>query len=92
MTDIKGIDKVVLLKALWDHSRPAAFFYSYEALSLPIPTFDEKKAQDAVTDCINYFQGRAIKCNLSGDTVESCGYNRNTHEGEFEKIVDSLRM
>jgi hypothetical protein len=65
--NISGLDKVKLLKGLWENTKPAAYFAQYNQ---PAPSFDEKLAQEAVKKPIDYFCGRAIKLDLSGDAVE----------------------
>ena len=62
MVNIKGIDKVELLKALWDNSKPAIFFILN---NIKPPQFDYNLAKEAVLNSIDYFQGRLIKCDLS---------------------------
>lgn len=85
--NISGINKTDLLKALWTKSRVASFF----ALGrLPAPLYNEVLARDAVFDYIDYFQGRVIKSDLSGNTVNPEGYDRDNGEGSFKKIVDSV--
>jgi hypothetical protein len=56
--DIKGIDKVLLLKALWSFQKESCFPRA----------FDEKEAATAVGAHIDYFCGRNIKMNLSKDS------------------------
>ncbi len=85
--DIKGINKVKLLKALWSNMKPAAFFYMS---GIPSPSFDDTDAGSAVKKYIDYFCGRNIKCDLSGNTVDPSGYDRDAGNGAFQKIVNSL--
>ena len=86
--DISGIDKVNLLKCLWKHSKPAIFFEDFNVLP---PDFDENEAQEAVKEYIDYFCGRLIKANLSGNDVEKRQYDRYDEsygEGSFLKCVE----
>ena len=84
---IKGIDKVKLLKALWDHAKPAAFFAMYGQPSLG---WDASAAKEAVRSTIDYFCGRCIKTDLSGDIADPSLYDRDWGEGSFQKIVKGL--
>lgn len=86
--NIKGIDKTTLLRKLWEGMRPAAFFSQFP---MPPPPFDEGAAQEAVKGYIDYFEGRCIKCDLSGDEVDPRMYDRDAGQGAFARIADSLR-
>jgi hypothetical protein len=86
--NIAGIDKVELLRALWEGSSPARFF----AMSgFPAPSFDNESAKEAVEKYIDYYDGRCIKSDISGDKVDPWLYNRDAGEGKFEKIVEKLK-
>ena len=85
--NIRGLDKVNLLRALWENQKPAAFFTMTGRLP---PLFDPNEATKAVKSYIDYFCGRAIKSDLSGDEVDPYGYDRDTNEGAFAKISRGL--
>jgi hypothetical protein len=84
---IKGIDKVKLLHALWNRARPAAFFVLSGHMS---PGFDECAAKEAIRGTIDYYCGRCIKTDLSGDIADPSLYDRDWGEGSFQKIVKNL--
>jgi len=86
---ITGIDRVVLLKALWEKMEPARFFVMN---SLPPPAFDAEAAKEAVTHYIDYFCGRCIKTDLSGDEVDPWGYDYCSCLGVFADVVVGLRQ
>jgi hypothetical protein len=86
--DIEGIDKISLLEELWNKS-PVASFYTLNKI-LP-PKFDKDKASKDVHEYIDYFCGRVIKSNLSGNYVNPQGYDRDVGEGMFAKIVSELK-
>jgi len=85
---IKDVDKVKLLKALWEGAKPAVFFTNHWISS---PEFDESVAINAVKSYIDYYSGRCIKTDLSGDTADPYLYDRDWGAGAFQKIADSLR-
>lgn len=87
--DISGLNKVTLLNALWRNMQPAAFF-PYRNTNPP--AFDNTLASVVVERYIDYFCGRAIKSDLSGDTAQSDMYDRDAGEGAFQRVVDSLRV
>jgi len=86
--DITGIDKVALLRELWLNSTVASFFYFSNK---PAPEFDEVEAAKSVNDYIDYFDGRCIKLNISGDSVKPRLYDQDFGEGKVKEIVDNLR-
>ena len=87
--NIQGIDKVKLLEALWQKQIVAGF---YANMRLPSPKFDEIEAKKAVLNYIDYFCGRCIKCDISGETADPCLYDRDAGDGVFKKIVDSFHF
>lgn len=88
MVDISGIDKVQLLRALWEKSSPALFF---KTGLLPEPQFDETEARELQSLDVDYFCGRCIKSNLSGNVVSPRLYDRDIHPGAFAEVVTKLR-
>ncbi|XXQ37143.1 Uncharacterized protein PBTT_07144 [Plasmodiophora brassicae] len=88
--DISGIDKVELLHELWQNREPAV--QSYYGPGTPAPAFDHAKANGAVLRHIEYFEGRCIKTDLSGDTASAYLYDYDTGRGTFQRIVQGLRQ
>lgn len=87
--NISGIDKGMLLHSLWLGQVPAGFFSANSVLP---PDFNEEKAsQIAKSGYIDYYCGRAIKTNLSGDSADPWLYDRDAGKGEFERIVKEIR-
>jgi hypothetical protein len=84
--DISGLSKTQLLKLLWQNQVVAGFFRGS-----PGPAYDENAAKEAVTRYIDYFSGRAIKTDLSGDSVDPWMYDRDAGQGTFARIVADLR-
>lgn len=87
MIDISKVDKIALLKDLWKNQKTAIFFAFN---TLQAPSFDEKLAEKAVKGRIDYFCGRAIKTDLSKDSVDPYLYDRDAGQGTFQKVVDSI--
>jgi len=85
---IAHLNKVDLLRALWQNSSPAHFFTYMPHMA---PHFDECEAITAVKSYIDYFCGRMIKCNLSGDTVDPWQYDMDVGNGAFERVVRGVR-
>ena len=78
MIDISKVNKTDLLKGLWKNQKSAAFF----ALNaVQAPEFDKDKVEKAVKGYIDYFYGRAIKADLSKDSVNPYLYDRDAGQG-----------
>ncbi len=86
--DITGLDKIELLRAMWEASQPAAFFTF--AHGVPAPAWDDKEAEEVIKRYIDYFQGRPIKANLSADSVDSYLFDRDSRV-PLAQIVASMR-
>jgi hypothetical protein len=86
--NIKNLNKVELLEKLWENQIIAGFF-TFNAVAAP--QFDKKQAENAVTDHIDYFCGRAIKTDISKDEVVTYLYDRDAGQGKFESIVRAMR-
>lgn len=92
--NIKDIPKETLLRKLWENSAIAPFFSMND---YPAPAFDEQKAVNAVNGYIDYFQGRLIKCDISGDTADPWLYDRGYGPDDakkrksFQTIVTEIR-
>jgi hypothetical protein len=86
MLSIQNLSKVDLLYEMWKHQRVASFFGGGKG-----PDFDYEAAKDAVKGYVDYFCGRAIKTNLSEDTLsDTWAYNRDAGDGTLEKIVQNM--
>ena len=86
--NISGLSKVKLLERLWARMKPAAYFAFNPS---PAPSFNKEEATKAVEGHIDYFCGRCIKSDLSGNTAYTSLYNRDAGIGTFEKVVERMR-
>jgi hypothetical protein len=68
--------------------KPAAYFTFNPSKA---PPFNNEEAKKAVKGYIDYFCGRCIKSDLSGDTADTSLYNRDAGSGAFEKIVEEMQ-
>ena len=89
--DISMLDdtnRVILLRSLWSKTfiAPAAIMSGAAFRS-----FDTTYALQLIKrGYIDYYEGRMIKSNLSGDTFDTYLYNRDNGKGAAEKIVNEL--
>ena len=92
VVDISNVDLVVLIKALWNNMKPAAFFTMSGIPSPSGPSEQEVLDHLKRDKYIDYLNGRCIKTDFSDLTkVSTRMYNRDAGEGAFEKIVNQLR-
>jgi hypothetical protein len=101
--NIKGINKHLLLKSMWENTKPAYFFVLNP--DIPHPSWDNDTATIALKNgYIDYFQGRAIKTNLNKDSIDTFLYNQhagdntigrikqNNNYNTLEQIIEKLRI
>lgn len=94
--DIGGIDKVYLLKGLFEATmgKKDCRLYSLDSESIKRlinNTFNYDEAAKAVKGHINSFQGRYINCDLSGDRCNPSNYNKCYGKGKFEFVVSLFK-
>jgi hypothetical protein len=85
--NLVGMDKAVVLAALYNASKPQGMgFLHYD----PTPmTVDQ--ARQLLKQCtdFDYLKGRVMKINLSGDTLNTWGYDRDNGDGAAEKAINA---
>lgn len=88
--DIEGIHKLDLLRNLWRAQKPAAFFTLNGVVP---PKWDIETAKQALHNgYIDYLLGRAIKNDLSGNTIElNHVYDETAGLGVFARIIEETR-
>lgn len=106
IVDISGLNKAEVLKTLWDNSKSLGMsvlgmshefrmWYQLEMIAggkgdkIPLE-FAEKGIQSNPTLHFDYFEGRVIKCDISGDTFDSTLYDRDNGEGSAQAAIDKL--
>lgn len=89
MVNIKGINKLKLLKALWERSFPD---HSYEMCGCVPPKWDKKVAKEALFNgYIDHLLGRPIWMDLSKDVIDPTRYDqRCCVKGACKKIVELI--
>lgn len=89
--DIKGLDKGLVLAALYNGARPqGAGFIQYDPTPMTVEeaTATLSKSKDKYFD---YLKGRVMKVNFSGDELDPRLYDRDNGENAARKMIDSLR-
>ena len=87
--DIKGLDRLKLLQALYDGTRALGLGFLYDRPS-GLPEGIAVRYEPA-SSYIDYCEGRPIKSDLSKDEVDPWAYDRDAGTGAFAAAVDRLR-
>lgn len=83
--NISGIDKMGLLKALWDGAKQDA------ALGSQPIEFDVLEAEFAVREQIDTFCGRFIGADISGMLANPTAYDSRWGNGAFARAVQKFK-
>lgn len=91
---IKGLPKAHVLKALYDGSHIQGM--SILGVSVKPQDISVDYCQKIIDKCgedlrFDYFNGRVLKIDLSGDEIDSRLYNRDCGEGAAEAVIEKLR-
>ncbi len=86
MIDIKGMNKAAILCALHRGTRT----FGMAAMHDHTPTITEAE-QAIARGYVDYFAGRPIKADFSGDTLDDRLYDRDAGNGTASRIIDGLR-
>jgi len=81
LVGIEGLNKVCLLRCLWDQSIQTSDTFDYDMAKLEV----------ALCSRTN-FSGRPILTNLCGDVASATMYNNVVGEGKFEHAVSRARV
>lgn len=83
--DISGVSKHALLRAMWENTSAASFFGGPRSC----PAYDHAASEDALfAGHIDYFCGRPIKTDLSGDFVDFRVYDRDSKKSGASLVKD----
>lgn len=86
---IAGLSKAAVLAGLYNASRPQGMgFAQYD----PEPMTTEKAQEiiDAGHTYFDYLAGRVMKVDLSGDSFDPWGYDRDNGEGKAATVVRAI--
>jgi hypothetical protein len=90
--NITGLSKAVILQAFFNSTRPQGMGF-ISSLSGP-DRLDIEGAEKIVSETLvfDYLFGRPLKLNLTGDSFDPWGFDRdNGGSGSAQKIIDRLR-
>ena len=90
MVDIKGLDKAVVLVALFNGSRQQGMGFLDDRGSKNLTL---EKARELISfGCyFDYLYGRVMKIDLSKDKLDPWLYDRDNGDGAAQEIINKLR-
>ena len=90
--DIANLPKERILQLMWERVKPARFLLACKACDpdFHIPEWTVP-SPEVISSYIDYYNGRCIKTDLSGDTVDPYYYDLEVGEGSLDEIIDQVR-
>lgn len=89
MIEIIGLDKAMVLAALYNASKPQGMgFMQFDAKPM---TVDEARNLLAGGTSFDYLKGRVMKVDLKRGSFEEWGYDRDNGQGAAMRAVDAVR-
>jgi hypothetical protein len=91
MVDIRGIDKALVLQALWDGAK------EFGRGKVKHPSCTEIEARGVTSKASNvghayrYVRGRSIQCDLSGDTLDPTRYDSENGKDAAQRAIDKIK-
>jgi len=95
--DITGLDKILVLRALWQNSKYAAMIEQSNS-NMPLSSIFSELLDEDIQDqlifnngYINYLNTCPIQADFSGTSFDTDTYNNVHGQGRAEEIIKSLR-
>jgi hypothetical protein len=89
MIDVSDISAAELLAALYNNSRAQGLGFLHYTPE-PMTTAEAEKLIKA-RSYFDYIQGRVMKVEINGKTLDPWLYDRDNGEGAAQRVVDELR-
>lgn len=91
---IKGLDKAKVLAALHNGTRclGMGFLHNIGTCSVEQAERDinDRKPLGKCALCFDYYHGRPLKCDISGDSFDPWLYDRDAGDGAARRAIDSI--
>lgn len=93
--NIKGLDKAKVLQALFNNSKYQGFnaWMEDDKAFKESKNMSEEKARTYISQGstrFDYLEGRVMKVDISGDTLDTWGYDRDNGEGAAKRALHSI--
>jgi len=88
--DLSTLDKADVLAALYNASKPQGMgIHQFDPR--PMTKEDARGLLDAGHTEFDYLKGRVMKIDLSGQTLDTWGYDRDLGQGAAQRAIDSIK-
>lgn len=91
MIDVSDIDRAVLPAALYNNSRPQGMGFLQPNCMSPMTVEQAQAFLDKGHTYFDYLQGRVMKVEINGKTLDPWEYDRYLGQGAAQRVVESLR-
>lgn len=88
--DIGGLDKAKLLAGLYNRSKPLGLGF-LEATPDGMTVYQARKIIQQQGHRFDYLNGRVMKIDLRGDTLNPRGFDRDNGAGATQSVVQAIR-
>lgn len=94
--NIKGLDKAKVLQALFNNSKYQGFnsWMEEDQEYKKSQNMTEEKARSIIENGstqFDYLQGRVMKIDISGDTLDPWGYDRDNGQGAAARALQNIK-
>lgn len=89
--DISKLDKAEVLAALYNNSKQQGMGFLNPSGREPLPVEQARELLQKTTS-FDYLAGRVMKVNLSGDSFDPWGYDRDNGQGAAARALEHLQQ
>jgi hypothetical protein len=87
--DITGLDKAVVLATLFNHSRQQGMGFLDSSGTKNMIVEDARQVYANSKGYFDYLRGRVMKVDISGDSLDPWGYDRDNGQGAARRALES---
>jgi hypothetical protein len=89
--DIKGIDKIELVYALWCNATRVPVIMTANVIPPSFNVDSIKRILESESPIFDYLNGSAIKSRIQGDTIDPYRYDHYHGLGKCARVIDFIR-
>ena len=88
--DISGLDKVKVLQGLFKIAKPQGLGFLHYKPDDSLNDKEAKKILETRNYSVDYLNGRVMKVNLRGDTLNTRLFNTDNGKDAAERVIEAL--
>ena len=89
--DISGLDKAEVLAALHNGTQPLGMGFLHNIGHCTVDQASEDVSSMGGALRFDYYHGRPLKVNITGDSFYPGSYDRDAGEGTAQRVISELR-